>query len=93
MCSTTGPKFFLPPNQLGSNGPMDMPLAYASNRQATFDAGNLPAPAAASPAPAATAQQPVTPKPIRSIFQGPYGYPGDALRAGGNRSNYRIASY
>jgi hypothetical protein len=39
MCATRGPKWFLPPNSLGSEA-FSAPVAEASNPQQTFNAGN-----------------------------------------------------
>jgi hypothetical protein len=71
MCQTTGPKFFLPPNALGSTGNYAAPVNYPSSPQATTDVGNpanVPAPAA----PAATTPAPPT-NPLRPVNSGMFG--------------------
>jgi hypothetical protein len=56
MCQTTGPKYFFPPNQIGSSG-VAPPVNYASSPQATADASNpanLPKPPQPQPVPPVT---------------------------------------
>lgn len=80
MCQTTGPKFFLPPNQLGSTGNAAAPVNYASNPQTTFDASNpanlpKPAPPPAPPAPSVNG----------GMFGRMFGGGGDLFGGGGMR--------
>jgi hypothetical protein len=78
MCQTTGPKYFLPPNQLSSGGNFAAPVNYQSSPQATTNVGNLPAPP--QPQPAAPIAGSSAPSPasnpmemMRKMFSGRWG--------------------
>jgi hypothetical protein len=61
MCNATGPKFFLPPAQLGSAGAAGAPVAYASSPQQVSNvSGGLPATAPQPTLP------PISPLPIQN---------------------------
>lgn len=96
MCSTSGPKMFFQPSELGSQG-NDMATVHASNPQPTTDVGFTPQP---PPPPPPTPPTPA-PSPVwgggprgpggfgnSPLFRSPFD-PANRGRMGGPRINWR----